>query len=92
MLRVARQSDLVALVPRSCLGNGHIDTEPLSQGLVSFELPVPTPEVLISAMWHPRMDGDPAHRWFRNTVIGVCRRAARDFHESSLDASQLLQH
>lgn len=75
-LRVARQSDLVALVPRSCLGNGLVGTGPLSQGLVSFELPVPTPEILISAMWHPRMDADPAHRWFRDTVIGVCRMAA----------------
>lgn len=75
-LRVARQSDLVALVPRSCLGNGLVGTGPLSQGLVSFELPVPTPEILISAMWHPRMVADPAHRWFRDTVMGVCRRAA----------------
>ncbi|MGM4981108.1 LysR family transcriptional regulator [Hyphomicrobiales bacterium] len=74
-LRIARQSDLVALVPRSCLGNGLVGTEPFSQGLVSFELPVATPEILISAMWHPRMDADPAHRWFRNTVVGVCRRA-----------------
>ena len=75
-LRVARQSDLVALVPRSCLGNGLVGAESFSRGLVSFELPVPTPEILISAMWHPRMDADPAHRWFRNTVMGVCRRAA----------------
>lgn len=75
-LRVARQSDLVALVPRSCLGNGLVGTGPLSQGLVSFELPVPTPEILISAMWHPRMDADPTHRWFRDTVMGVCRRVA----------------
>nr|WP_282563401.1 LysR family transcriptional regulator [Rhizobium sp. RCAM05973] len=75
-LRVARQSDLVALVPRSCLGHGLVGAEPFSQGLVSFELPVSTPEILISAMWHPRMDADPAHRWFRNMVIGVCRRAA----------------
>jgi DNA-binding transcriptional LysR family regulator len=75
-LRVARQSDLVALVPRSCLRSSHVATEPLSQGLVSFELPVPTPEILISAMWHPRVDADPAHRWFRNTVMGVCRAPA----------------
>jgi len=76
-LRVAGQSDLVALVPRSCLRSGHVATEPLSQGLVSFELPVPTPEILISAMWHPRVDADPAHRWFRNTVMAVCRRVVQ---------------
>jgi DNA-binding transcriptional LysR family regulator len=75
-LRIARQSDLVALVPRSCFGSGQTNTEPLVQGLVSFELPVPTPQIMVSAMWHPRMEADSAHRWFRNTVIGVCRTAA----------------
>jgi DNA-binding transcriptional LysR family regulator len=74
-MRIARHSDLVALVPHSCLGNGLTDGEPFIAGLVSFELPVPTPEILISAMWHPRVDADPAHRWFRDTVISVCRTA-----------------
>ena len=72
-LRIAYQSDLVALVPLSCLGNGLAGNESFIQGLVSFELPVPTPEILVSAMWHPRVDADPAHRWFRNTVMAVCR-------------------
>lgn len=67
-LRIARQSDLIALVPRSCLGEGT-----LSQGLVGFELPVETPEIAVSAMWHPRMDADPGHRWLRDTVVEVCR-------------------
>ena len=45
-------------------------------GLQSFELPVRTPEIVISAMWHPRMDADPAHRWLRDTVAVVCRAEA----------------
>lgn len=69
-LRVARQSDLIALVPRSGLASPEVQ-----QGLVAFDLPVRTPDIAISAMWHPRMDADPAHRWFRETVIGVCRRS-----------------
>ncbi|RUY26501.1 LysR family transcriptional regulator, partial [Mesorhizobium sp. M7A.F.Ca.CA.004.12.1.1] len=43
--------------------------------LATFEVPVPTPEFKISAMWHPRMDADPAHRWLRDTVMAVCRAA-----------------
>jgi DNA-binding transcriptional LysR family regulator len=72
-MRIARHSDLVALVPRSCLGkaNDHAATT----GLQSFELPVRTPEIVISAMWHPRLDADPAHRWLRDAVVSVCRTA-----------------
>ena len=66
-MRIASQSDLVALIPRSCLGDPFF-----AQGLVSFELPVATPEIAVSAMWHPRMEADPAHQWLRNTVISVC--------------------
>ncbi|MDR3437234.1 LysR family transcriptional regulator [Telmatospirillum sp.] len=73
-MRIARQSDLVALVPRSCLGMPSADA--LTEGLTSFELPVRTPEIVISAMWHPRVDADPAHRWLRDTVMAVCRAAA----------------
>jgi DNA-binding transcriptional LysR family regulator len=76
-MRIARQSDLVALVPRSCLGNGLADDEAATAGLRSFELPVRTPEIVISAMWHPRLDADPAHRWLRETVVSVCRAADR---------------
>jgi len=72
-MRIARQSDLVALVPRSCLGNNLTNDQSATVGLQSFELPVRTPEIVISGMWHPRMDADPAHRWLRNTVASVCR-------------------
>lgn len=71
-LRIARQSDLVALVPRSCLGIDRQGDASVPQALVGFELPVPTPGVAVSAMWHPRMDADPAHRWLRDTVIALC--------------------
>ncbi len=71
-LRIARETDLIALVPNSCLGGGDLPTSDLSV----FELPVRTPEIAISAMWHPRMDADPAHRWLRETVIATCRQAS----------------
>lgn len=75
VLRIAGRSDLVALVPRSLLAGAPTRIAPLTDGLVSFELPVRTPEIMISAMWHPRMDTDPAHRWLRATVTSVCRAA-----------------
>ena len=71
-IRMARRSDLVALVPRSSFGSSYT----LTDGLVTFELPVRTPQIVISAMWHPRMDTDPAHRWLRDTVINMCRGRA----------------
>ena len=74
-MRIARHSDLVALVPRSCLGNSLATDHAATSGLESFQLPVPTPEFKISAMWHPRVDADPAHRWLRDTVMSVCRTA-----------------
>lgn len=74
-MRIARHSDLVALVPRSCLGNSLANDQAATAGLQSFELPVRTPEIAILAMWHPRVDADPAHRWLRDTVMSVCRTA-----------------
>jgi DNA-binding transcriptional LysR family regulator len=65
-LRLARQSDLVALVPQSCLYS--------DQQLVGFPLPVATPGIIVSTMWHPRLDADPAHRWLRDTVHSICRQ------------------
>lgn len=68
-LNIARVSDLVALVPRSCLRGNERET----QGLKGFDLPVPTPELAISAMWHPRLHADPGHRWLREKLVTICR-------------------
>ncbi|WP_102223065.1 LysR family transcriptional regulator [Acidimangrovimonas sediminis] len=65
-LEIARQTDLVAQVPRSCLRDD----------LVAVPLPVEVPGIAISAMWHPRLEADPGHRWFRETVIATVRRVA----------------
>lgn len=67
-MAIACRSDLIALVPRSSVTKG-----PVSSELRSFELPFATPELAISAMWHPRLDADPAHRWLRETIIATCQ-------------------
>ena len=71
-LSIARRSDLVALVPRSCMRDGEV----AGQGLEGFDLPVSTPELAVSVMWHPRLDADPAHRWLRQKVVAACRAAS----------------
>lgn len=62
---VARASDLVASVPERHTGN-------LRDGMYSFPLPVPVPDITVSLLWHPRAHADPAHRWLRECVREVC--------------------
>lgn len=66
-LALARASDLIASVPERHTGN-------LRAGMHSFPLPVATPEVTVSLLWHPRLDADPAHRWLRNCVRDACAK------------------
>jgi hypothetical protein len=40
--------------------------------MACFAVPVPAGEFTVSLLWHPRMDGDPAHRWLRGCVRSVC--------------------
>lgn len=64
-LALARASDLIASVPERHTGN-------LRAGMHSFPIPVPSPEITVSLLWHPRQDADPAHRWLRSQVRDVC--------------------
>jgi DNA-binding transcriptional LysR family regulator len=75
-LALARESDLVASVPERHTGK-------LRAGMLSFALPVPTPEFTVSVLWHPRLDADPAHRWLRACVREVCAGQTAD-HEAAL--------
>lgn len=65
-LALARASDLVATVPDK-------HTTALRDNMVSFELPIPARAFVVSMLWHPRVDADPAHRWLRTCVREVCR-------------------
>jgi len=64
-LALARGSDLIASVPEKHTGI-------LRDRMHSFPLPVSTPEITVSLLWHPRLDADPAHRWLRGLVREVC--------------------
>jgi DNA-binding transcriptional LysR family regulator len=64
-LALARTSDLVATVPERHTGD-------LRAAMHSFALPLDLPQITLSLLWHPRMDGDPAHRWLRGCVRNAC--------------------
>lgn len=64
-LALARGTDLIATVPER-------HTRGLRAGMHGFRLPVATPEVTVSLLWHPRLDADPAHCWLRDCVRAVC--------------------
>lgn len=67
-LAVARDSQLIAVVPASCLQSA------AGKAMVAFPLPVSTPEITVSQMWHPRHEHELAHRWLRQLVRRVCRQ------------------
>jgi DNA-binding transcriptional LysR family regulator len=68
-LALARGSDLIATVPDQ-------HTARLRAGMFTFPIPVDIADFTISLLWHPRLDGDPAHRWLRACVHAAC--AQRD--------------
>jgi DNA-binding transcriptional LysR family regulator len=67
VVAVVADSDLVGLATRSYV------EKRIAAGaaLASFALPVPTPALTVSAIWHPRLDADPAHRWLRDLTAAV---------------------
>ena len=70
-LALARGFDLVASVPERHTGN-------LREGMHSFALPFTLPAFTVSMLWHPRLDGDAAHRWLRECVRDVCAAQSVD--------------
>lgn len=68
-LALARASDFIATVPERHTGN-------LRAGMHSFPLPAPAHEFMVSLLWHPRMDADPAHRWLREIIVEICSGTA----------------
>jgi len=64
-LALARGSDLVATVP-----DRH--TAGLRHGLHDFPIPLELRDFTISLLWHPRLEGDPAHRWLRGKLREAC--------------------
>ena len=64
-IALARDTDLIATVPER-------HTEGLRRGVSTFPLPFEIAGFTISMLWHPRMDGDLAHRWLRSCLREAC--------------------
>ncbi len=43
-----------------------------------LELPVKTPPITVSQMWHPRLDAEADHRWLRQLLLTVCRQRVQE--------------
>ncbi len=74
-VHIVRHSDLLGLIPHSGLGSASRSAYATDVGLEHFELPVQTPRIKISAIWHPRHHADSAHRWLRDTILAACNNA-----------------
>jgi len=64
-LAMARAGSFIANVPWQQTKLGRI-------GLHTFELPVETDPVVVSMMWHPKVEHDAAHRWLRECIRQAC--------------------
>lgn len=64
-IALARDTDLIASVPERYTANQRA-------GLYSFALPLALSTFTLSMLWHPRLDGDLAHRWLRGCLREVC--------------------
>ena len=51
-------------------------------GLQVFEVPVELRPYALSLIWHPRFDGDAAHRFLREVLVRAAQEAAGDHHHS----------
>jgi DNA-binding transcriptional LysR family regulator len=60
------QSDMVAV-----LGRQMAQTFRRAYAIELRELPCPSPPVRSVMLWHRRFDGQPAHRWLRETIASV---------------------
>ena len=69
VIAVAAMSDLIGLAPRAFCQTG-CQAGPETE---IFGLPVATPQITISQIWHPRMDADAGHRWLRAMVFEAFR-------------------
>jgi DNA-binding transcriptional LysR family regulator len=63
---LVRGTDLIATIPEK-------HSAGLREGVHTFDLPLPVERFTISLLWHPRLDGDPAHRWLRERIREIAR-------------------
>ena len=61
--RVVANSNMLTVLPRH-----FVNVTGIADELVLQDLPFSVPTVHVDAVWHHRLDADPAHRWLRETL------------------------
>nr|WP_240039758.1 LysR family transcriptional regulator [Achromobacter aloeverae] len=74
-MQLVHRSDLLAVIPHSCVGNTFVPDYAQAIGVEVLALPLELPDFNVCAIWHPRLDHDPAQRWFRAEVLALCQAA-----------------
>lgn len=74
MVPVIESTDLIAAMPAHWM-----DSVLSGSNCVAFPLPLPELALSIDAVWHPRNDYDPGHRWFRDLIHQIFQ----DAHQKS---------
>jgi DNA-binding transcriptional LysR family regulator len=72
-LDIVAGSDLVGTVPATLAERAMRE----QRAIQMFDLPFETKGLAIGQAWHPRHDGDPAHRWLRAKIRENCRRTTK---------------
>jgi len=68
--RVVVNSDLLTVLPRH-----FVPTTGMADQLVLRDLPLEVPPVHVEALWHRRLDQDPAHQWLRQQLLQLAQQA-----------------
>jgi DNA-binding transcriptional LysR family regulator len=63
---ILQTDDLVAVVPSRLLRDN-------DKSLVVLKPPIAVPGFDVIAVWHPRVDREPAHRWLRNRLVEISK-------------------
>jgi DNA-binding transcriptional LysR family regulator len=64
-----RDTDLIAIGPERLFGQ-------MTGDLALFEVPLAIPKFDVIAVWHPRSQNDPGHRWVREKLTLLAARVA----------------
>jgi DNA-binding transcriptional LysR family regulator len=70
--QVVRQSDLLAVFPRS-----YVPVSGVASALAIRALPFEMPRIEIGLLWHRRHERDPAHGWLRQTLARLAADEAQ---------------
>lgn len=79
MIPVIESTDLIAAMPAHWMHSVLSGSD-----CVAFPLPLPELGLSIDAVWHPRNDHDPGHRWFRELIHQIFQEAYNKSHMQHL--------